>query len=120
MIGKVGKVAYKLELLDVMLCHPVFHVSNLQPYRSNGSVQPPPMPIEVEGDLEYEVEQILLHRDSKTGNRSKREYLVKWLGFGPEHNSSEPASSMHCDELIAGYWEATHAAQRVRKRRKGS
>ena len=119
-IGKVGKVAYKLELPDVMLCHPVFHVSNLQPYRSNGSVQPPPMPIEVEGDLEYEVEQILLHRDSKMGSRSKREYLVKWLGFGPEHNSWEPASGMHCDELIAGYWEATHAAQRVRQRRPGS
>jgi hypothetical protein len=119
-IGKVGQVAYKLELPDVMLCHPVFHVSNLQPYRSNGSVQPPPMPIEVEGDLEYEVEQILLHRDSKMGSRSKREYLVKWLGFGPEHNSWEPASGMHCDELIAGYWEATHAAQRVRQRRPGS
>ena len=87
-VKSVGLVAYKLELPASMKCHPVFHVSNLQQYRSNGRVQPPPVPIEIDGELEYEVEQIILHRDVRINrHRSKREYLIKWLGFGPEHNS---------------------------------
>jgi Reverse transcriptase (RNA-dependent DNA polymerase)/RNase H-like domain found in reverse transcriptase/Integrase zinc binding domain/Retroviral aspartyl protease/Chromo (CHRromatin Organisation MOdifier) domain len=117
----IGNVAYKLELPITMKCHPVFHVSNLQPYRSDGRVQPPPIPLDVSGEAEFEVEQVLLHRDIKSGKRHKREFLIKWLGYGPEHNSWEPSSSMRCDELIAKYWEATQAAQRARDRlRKGS
>jgi hypothetical protein len=117
-VKRIGKVAYKLELPSSMKCHDVFHVSNLQAYRSDGRVQPPPFPIEIDGEEEYEVEQILLHRDRRYGKRARREYLIKWLGYGPEHNSWEPATSMHCDELIAKYWEATRAAQHVRESRK--
>ena len=117
----IGSVAYKLELPIGMKCHPVFHVSNLHPYRSDGRVQPPPIPLEVAGDVEFEVEQVLLHRDVKSGRRTRREFLIKWLGYGPEHNSWEPITSMNCDELVAEYWEATHAAQRARDRlRRGS
>ena len=117
----VGNVAYRLTLPSSMRCHPVFHVSNLQPYRSSGRVQPPPVPIHVDGELEFEVEQVLHHRDIRSGKRSKREYLIKWVGYGTEHNSWEPASSMHCDELIDQYWKATHNAQYARKlKRRGS
>jgi hypothetical protein len=112
----VGNVAYKLELPQSMRCHPVFHVSNLQPYRSDGRVQPPPTPLHVSGEYEFEVEQVILHRDVKRGRRYHREFLIKWLGYGPEHNSWEPESSMKCDELITEYWQATHAAQRARER----
>ncbi len=78
----VGLVVYKLELPTSMKCHPVFHVSNLQPYRSNGCVQPPRMPIEVHCKLEYEVEQIILHRDVRINRHcSKHEYLIKSLGL---------------------------------------
>jgi hypothetical protein len=112
----VGSAAYKLELPSGMRCHPVFHVSNLQAYRSDGRVQPPPVPLEVSGELEFEVEQVILHRDTKRGRRYHREYMIKWLGYGPEHNSWEPQSSMKCDELIDEYWQATHAAQRARER----
>ena len=94
----------------------MFHVSNLQPYRSDGRVQPPPVPLEVSGELEYEVEQVLLHRDTKRCRLYYREYMIKWLGFGPEHNSWEPESSMKCDQLIDEYWQATHGAQRARER----
>jgi hypothetical protein len=116
----VNKVAYKLELPAGMKCHPVFHVSNLHPYKTDGRVQPPPVPVEIEDDLEYEVEQVLLHRDVRSGKRSRREYLVKWLGYGPEHNSWEHVSGMHCDDLIVEYWDKTRAAQHVKGRIKGS
>lgn len=116
-VKKVGQVAYKLGLPDNMRCHPVFHVSLLHGYKTDGRVQPPPLPVEINDELEYEVEAILLHRDVKRGKRSTREYLVKWLGYGPEHNSWEPDSGMHCDDLIARYWDDKHdLAQRVKER----
>ena len=76
----------------VIKIHPVFHVSLLKAYRSDGRVQPPPPPVEIEGEPAYLVEQILYHRDVKRGRGSKREYLVKWLGYGVEHNTWEQNS----------------------------
>jgi len=120
-IKRVGEVAYRLVLPPNIKVHSVFHVNLLHEYRSNGTVQPPPPPIEIEGDLEYEVEQVILHRDTPIGRkRSKREYLIKWLGYGPEHNSWEPATNMHCDELISEYWNAVQNAQLAREQRHDS
>jgi hypothetical protein len=88
--------------------HNVFHVSLLKPYRSDGRVQPPPPPIELENCLEFEVERILDHRQVKRGrNRTTRnEFLVKWLDYGPEHNTWEPESNLtNCGEILAGYWK---------------
>lgn len=56
--------------------------------------------------MEYEVERILDHRDQKVGNRVKTEYLVSWVGYGPEHNSYEPEKNLsNCQELLKEYWE---------------
>ena len=119
-LRRIGIVAYELELPPVMKCHPVFHVSLLQPYLTSGRLQPPPIPIDVDGEPEYEVELVLLHRDVKIGKRSRCEYLIKWVGYNHEHNSWEPENGMNCDELIAAYWQATRSAQNARKSRKGT
>jgi hypothetical protein len=85
-LQKVGKMAYRLEMNPGWRIHPVFHVSLLEPYRSDGRVQPPPIPIELEGHLEYEAEFILDHRFSDK-KRQKLPYLISWKGYGLEHNS---------------------------------
>jgi Chromo (CHRromatin Organisation MOdifier) domain len=77
---------------------------------------PPPVRLEISGEYEFEVEQIILHRDVKRGRRYHREYFIKWLGYGPQHNSSERVSSMKCDELIVEYWKPTQAAQLATER----
>ena len=49
-----------------------------------------PPPVVVEELLEYEVEGILNSRYY----RSKLQYLVKWKGYGFEHNTWEPAENL--------------------------
>jgi len=85
--------------------HPVFHVSLLESYKSDGRVRPPPPPIELEGALEYEVEAIIKHR--VTGHKKpKTSYLVQWKGYGPEHNSWEPEANVaNAPEKLAEYWK---------------
>ena len=80
-MSQVNPVAYKLELADSIKIHNVFHVSLLEPYFPNsieGRTLPPPPPIEVRDELEYEVEKIL---DSQI-RRKKLYYLVDWKGYG--------------------------------------
>ena len=85
--------------------HAVFHVSKLKPYKASGRVQPPPVPIEIEGELEYEVERVLDKRLTKRSRRNNVvEYLVKWLGYGHEHNSWEPAKALaNAQELVQAF-----------------
>jgi hypothetical protein len=88
-VGEAG-LAYRLELPSQMRVHPVFHVSLLEPYvesRIRGRKQEPPPPVEVEGELEYEVNRVL---DSRVV-RGRLRYLVDWIGYGPESRTWEPA-----------------------------
>ena len=53
----------------------------------------PPEPIQVESEEYFKVEALLKHRSR--GN--SRQYLVRWLGYGPEHDEW-----MHEEELADG------------------
>ena len=48
----------------------------------------------------YVVETILAHRDTP----SQRLYHVRWKGFGPEHDSWEPATTLDAATAIDDYW----------------
>jgi hypothetical protein len=102
-LEKLGKVAYKLQLPANIKIHPVFHVSLLKPHMSDGRVQPPPPAIETDDGLFFEVEAVLDHRDRKYGRKKRREYLIKWSGYDPLHNTWEPAENLK-DVSIAEYW----------------
>jgi len=60
---------------------------------------PPPPPELIDGEEEYIVEEIL---DSKMMNKKLR-YLVKWEGYGVEHNSWEPWDNIHAPEHITDF-----------------
>jgi hypothetical protein len=61
-VKQINTVAFQLKLLDSMKIHPMFHVSLLEPYHvftiPRRTHNPPP-PIIVDGEQEYEVEEIL-------------------------------------------------------------
>jgi hypothetical protein len=48
----------------------------------------------------YAVEAILDHRDRVYGRGRRREYLVKWEGYGPEHTAWEPLHHLMGDGFI--------------------
>jgi hypothetical protein len=104
-VQKVGPVSYKLEMNPGWCVHPVFHVSLLELYKSDGRVRPPPPPIELEGALEYEVD--VIEKQRITGKKHpKTSYLIAWKGYGREHNSWEPEKNVaNAPEKIAEYWK---------------
>jgi hypothetical protein len=105
----VNPVAYKLDLpREMSRTHPVFHVSLLRPYKSDGPIPAPPSPLSYDDDgvPVFEVEQILSHRDQKRGRSTRREYLTKWKGYGPAHNTWEPESGLACEALLTDYWKS--------------
>src|SRR6202044_111306 len=83
-LAKAGSHSFTLRLPDTIRgVHPVFHVSMLEPAIPNeipNRVQSPPPPVEVEGDLEYEIAEVL---DSKTARCRACKLLnyVRCLGY---------------------------------------
>ena len=100
----VGDRAFKLDLPKHVRMHNVFHVSAIKPYHSDGSYQPPPLPELIEGEPEWEVDFIENTR-LVGGRANSRQYLVHWLGFGPEHATWEPQRNLkNAPEIIKTFW----------------
>lgn len=110
---QVNPNAYRLRLPRSMSrLHPVFNVVKLTPVPedpiANRRAKPPPPPVIVDDAEEWEVEEIL---DSRT-HRRRLQYLIKWQGFGREHNSWEAASDVHAPELINEFYRKNPGAPR--------
>jgi hypothetical protein len=99
-VERISPYAYKLELPNTMLVHPVFHTSLLSPAGTNphpGHRQPENPPVLVDGEEEFQVEQIL---DSKRGRGRGRPitYLVKWTGW--DQVNWEPYATVKDTEAV--------------------
>ena len=90
--------------------HPVFNVVKLTPAPPDPIIgrHPPrqPPPVLVDGEEEYEVEEIL---DSKMF-RGRLRYKIKWEGYGPEHNTWEYAAEVHSPKLVAEFYRKNPGA----------
>ena len=77
--------AVELELLVSLRVHPVVNVRRLVKYQEQveGQKKILPPPVEVEGEKEYKVEEILDRQE----RRGKTRYLVKWKGYTAEENT---------------------------------
>lgn len=89
-----------------MKVHPIFHVQLLHPYKEDslGRVIPPPPPIEIEGELEWEVEAVI---DSRLFRR-QFQYLVKWKGTSDAENTWQPARDLENAQDIVDDFHLAH------------
>jgi hypothetical protein len=95
--------AVRLDLPPLMQVHPVFHVSLIKGYADNGERRPAmPLEFDSDGSPQWVVQTLLKKRQSGRGRRVV-EFLVRWKGFGPEHDSWEPESNIACKTLVEDF-----------------
>jgi hypothetical protein len=82
--------------------HNVFYVGLLSKVKEDKArpIQREPGPLEVEGEEEYEVEEIIDSERHPDGWY----YRVKWKGYGPESNTWEPKDNLeHAENILRKY-----------------
>src|SRR5882757_1405492 len=110
-VAKISPMAYQLQIPATWQVHDVFHASLLTPYKetvehSENFLEPPPDIIE--GEEEWEVEQILGKR--VFGRSQKLQYLVRWKGYSPAHDQWVNREDMATDNLVRIFeWENREA-----------
>jgi hypothetical protein len=120
-VKRVGGLAYQLELPTALKrLHNVFHVSLLRPYHTPADRQPvEPMPLLLdEGGDWYEVEDVLQHRITK-GRSPRLQYLIKWKGFGADHNEWRSERDL-TESAVDSYWERQAEPRPAPRRRAAS
>ncbi|KAH0829924.1 hypothetical protein FOPE_10756 [Fonsecaea pedrosoi] len=89
-MDKHGLNAYTLRLPKKYgRLHHTFHVSLLRAYRARAG-EPRPEPIDIDGEEEWEVEEVLAER-VRSG---RTQFHVRWKGYGEADDSWEPASNL--------------------------
>jgi hypothetical protein len=94
--------AYRLQLPEKLKIHNVFYVGLLSKVKEDESrpILTEPGPLEVEGEEEYEVEEIVDSERRPDGWY----YRIKWKGYGPESNTWEPKTNLeHAEDILKKY-----------------
>jgi hypothetical protein len=99
-VGTVNDNAVTLDLPPLLgAMHSTINISRLKLYRDSHSLfpgrpqqlhQPPAVVTDTNGVAEYEVECVLAQR----GSGARRELLIRWKGYGPEHDQWQSRSQL--------------------------
>ncbi|CAI7837003.1 unnamed protein product [Closterium sp. NIES-53] len=119
--AQVTPVTFRLRLPDTWKLHNAFHVQLLNPYKDpnqqfQGRQLPPPPPVLIQDEPEYEVERVLTHR--RRGGKTL-EFLLRWKGYDPTEDSWVAEANMGNarralkDYLVKQVDQFTPASQRV-------
>jgi len=105
--------AYCVKLPPSLWClHPVFQIMKLYPAAvdpiPSRRAKPPPPPVLVEGNEEFEVEEIL----NSHVCWHHLEYLIKWKGYDSGHNSWTAHYNVHAPDVIAVFYHLNPGALR--------
>jgi len=106
-------MAYHLKLPHWMKqLHSVFNIVKLTPAPDDPIAEwktaDHPLPIIIDGETEWEVEEIL----DSCWHQRKFQYLIKWKGYGYEHNFWEFTSKVSAPELTAEFHRKHSGAPR--------
>ena len=108
-------IDFRLKLLAQWKIHLVFHTSLLTPYKETEehgrNFEQLPLEL-IEGEPEYEVEQVLSSR--RVGHKKKAlQYLLRWKGYSQAHDSWEPANQVHASKLVKEFYNKNPLAIHV-------
>jgi hypothetical protein len=127
---RIGKLAYELDLPPRWKIHPVISIAHLVPAPDGDDpferpVADPQEPIENEGDDDdwksYELERVVDRRTTRYGGRNNTEYLVKFKGYGNQHNDWYPEELLaDAQELVAEYEQKLAALPAPRRSKRTS
>ena len=112
----LSPITYQLELPAQWKIHDVFHADLLTPYRETklhgaNFVRPPPDLIN--GEEEYEIEEVLQSRKFRRGR--KVQYLVKWKGYPDSENQWVNWDDLHAEEALADFkWKNPDAVSHIK------
>ena len=98
----IGPAAVRLRLPRSLRVHPTFHVSRVKPAKEGPVVPaatPPPPPEVFEGGPVYKVKRLLAVRKRGRG----KQYLVDWVGYGPEERQWVPSRHIVDATLIRDF-----------------
>jgi hypothetical protein len=95
----VGRLAYKIDLPSTWKIHPVISIAHLERHHPDPyDRQLAPLPDIIQDTdedsphEEWEIEDVL--RSRVTGKNKRKEWRIKWKGFGSEHNTWEPLENL--------------------------
>ena len=109
-IAQPGTHSFTLQLPNSMKSvHPVFHISQLELSHLStipNRVQSPPPPIEVNGEIKYEVEEILDSKIDRRRHHCQLLYFVRWAGYAGTNEETLwllATELDHASKLVVGY-----------------
>ncbi|KAF5350929.1 hypothetical protein D9758_010471 [Tetrapyrgos nigripes] len=101
-IAHPSSLLYTLKLPDYLhTIHPIFHVSQLEPAVPNTILNQqldPLAPVEIEGELQYEITEILDSKFDWHCQKCPLLYMVQWSGY---EGTDKEFSWILADELTA-------------------
>ena len=109
-VEEILPVVYKLRLPKTWRIHDVFHASLLMPQVITSEYRipdEPPLPKLVDGESEFEVENILQHKF--VGWKKEIRYLVQWRGYSRAESTWEPEEHLrNAPEVLEAYKSSHH------------
>ena len=112
-IRKVSPLAYELKLPKNMRCHPVFHVSLLEPYHENSfknRTNPKKSNIQLTTDA---IERIPDRIHDHMTSLGTTYYLMSWKGFDPEEKLWIPEDQVSDKQLIQIYHKKLKKGKKI-------
>ena len=92
--------AYRVDFPADIKIHPVQHISELEPAANDpdpGQIIPPPPAVEIDGEEEWEVEEVL---DAKIRYR-KLQYLIKWRDYDiPDWHNAKDVNRLQAIDIF--------------------
>jgi hypothetical protein len=96
-VEKLSPLSYRIDLPAGSRIHDVVSLVHLRKYRGTGA-DVRPLPTMVEEEPEWEVESV----DGERKSRGRKEYLIRWKGYGIHERTWEPLDHLeHAGEEIA-------------------